>query len=135
VVWLTALTAVRVAAERAGWATFVGGAAGLASALLGAAPAVSLAYFLCGVALDAELALFPRLARSATAMSCAGATVIFVAVIAPEFPTLGHHPDGMGWTIPPPLGAIVFGAIAAILGYRVGQFFRRETSTRLLWAG
>jgi hypothetical protein len=128
VVWLTALTAVRVAANRAGWATLTGAVAGLATVLLGALPMVSLAYFLCGVALDTELALFPRLARGTMSMSCTGVTVILVTLIAPEFPTLGHHPPGMTWPIPPALGAILFGALAAILGQRLGQAFKRSTN-------
>lgn len=95
-VWLTALVAIRVATNRAGSATLVGGIAGLSIVLLGAASAlaVPLAYFLCGVTLDVELALVPRLARSALAMSLAGASVIFVTLVAPSFPTLGHHPAG-----------------------------------------
>jgi hypothetical protein len=121
IVWLTALIAVRVAGNRAGWATLVGAGAGLATLLLGATPMVSLAYFLCGVALDTELVLLPRLATSAVWMSLAGATVMFVTLIAPAFPTLGHQPPGIAGTIPPALGAIVFGAFAAMLGQRLGQ--------------
>jgi CDP-diglyceride synthetase len=134
VIWLTALIAVRVASNRAGWATFVGAGAGLATALLGASPMVALTYFLCGVALDTELALLPRLARSAKSMSCVGATVMFVTLIAPAFPTLGHQPAGMAWTIPPALGAIVFGALAAVLGQRLGQHLKRPAHAPLLAA-
>jgi hypothetical protein len=134
VVWLTALTAVRVAANRAGWATLVGAAAGLATAALGALPMVSLAYFLCGVALDTELAIVPRLARSATSMSCVGVSVMFVTLVAPAFPTLGHQPAGMAWTIPPALGAILFGAFATVLGHRLGQHLKHPARTPLLAA-
>ena len=126
-IWLTALVAIRVATNRAGWATLVGGIAGLAIALLDSAPTldVPLAYFLCGVALDVELALVPRLAQSVVAMSFAGASVIFVTLIAPAFPTLGHHPVGAAWTIPPTLAAIAFGALSAMLGHRLGRTLRR----------
>jgi hypothetical protein len=127
VIWLTALIAIRVAGNRAGWATLVGAGAGLATLLLGAMPMVSLAYFLCGVALDTELVLLPRLATSAVWMSLAGATVMFVTLIAPAFPTLGHQPPGIAWTIPPALGAIVFGAFAAMLGQRLGERLKDQS--------
>jgi len=126
-VWLTALVAVRVATNRAGWTTLVGAVAGLAIVLLESASTleVPLAYFLCGVALDLELALVPRLAQSVLAMSLAGAIVIFVTLIAPAFPTLGHHPPGSAWTISPVLGALLFGALSAGLGQRLGHTLRR----------
>ena len=128
IVWLTALVAVRVAANRAGWVTFVGAAAALGTALTGAMPAVSLAYFLCALALDTQIALVPRLAHDAIAMSCVGPAVMLVTLVAPAFPTLGHHPAGAAWTIPPVLGAILFGALAAIIGHCVGRRFRRSLS-------
>jgi hypothetical protein len=131
-VWLAALVAVRVAANRSGWATGVGAAAALGTALTGAIPAVSLAYVLCGLALDTVLALLPGLARNAIAISCAGPVVMFVTLIAPAFPTLGHHPAGMSWPIPPVLGAILFGAVAAIVGYHLGRRFQRSASAPLL---
>jgi hypothetical protein len=130
VIWLTALTTVRVAANRAGWATLVGAAAGALSAALGAAPAVAVAYFLCGAALDTEMTLMPCLARSKLAISWAGVTVMFVTLLAPEFPTLGHHPAGAPWTIPPILGAILFGALAATLGQRLGHALKHNHITR-----
>jgi hypothetical protein len=128
-VWLAALVAVRVAANRAGWATLVGGGAAAGTLLIGALPTVALAYLLCGVALDAVLALVPGLARNAVAISLAGAAVMFVTAIAPAFPTLGHHPADGSWTIPPVLGAIVFGALAAIVGRHLGQRLRRRTTS------
>jgi hypothetical protein len=130
-VWLAALVAVRVAANRAGWATLVGAGAALGTALTGAIPTVALAYLLCGFALDAVLALVPGLARNAIAVSLAGAALMFVTAVAPAFPTLGHHPPGEAWTIPPVLGAIIFGALAAIVGHQLGQRLR-GTTTRLL---
>ena len=129
IIWLAALVAVRIAANRAGWATLVGAGAATGTALTGAAPTVAVAYFLCGASLDAVLALAPGLARNALATSLAGAAVMFVTLIAPEFPTLGHHPAAMAWTIPPVLGAILFGALAATLGHHLGQRLRR-TGTR-----
>jgi hypothetical protein len=128
-VWLAALVAVRVAANRAGWATLVGAGAALGTALMGAIPTVALAYLLCGFTLDAVLALVPGLARNALAMSLAGPALMLVTVIAPAFPTLGHHRAGVAWQIPPVLGAIVFGALAAIVGQYVGRRLRRRTST------
>jgi len=98
-VWLAALVAVRVAANRAGWATLVGAGAALGSALTGAVATVALAYLLCGFALDAVLALVPGLARNAIAMSLAGPAVMFVTAVAPAFPTLGHHPAGTAWPL------------------------------------
>jgi hypothetical protein len=126
-VWLAALVAVRVAANRAGWATLVGAAAALATALTGAIPVVALAYLLCGFALDAVLALVPGLPRNAIAMACVGPAVMFVTAVAPAFPTLGHHHAGVAWPIPPVLGAIVFGALAAVVGLYIGRRLRRET--------
>lgn len=131
-VWLAALVAVRVAANRAGWATLVGAAAALATALTGAIPAVALAYLLCGFALDAVLALVPGLARNAIAMACAGPAVMFLTVVAPAFPTLGHHQAGVTWPIPPVLGAIVFGALAAVVGRYIGRRLRHPTRAPLL---
>jgi hypothetical protein len=131
-VWLAALVAVRVAADRAGWAILVGAGAAVGTALTGALPTVALAYLLCGVALDVVLVLVPRLARDAIAMSLAGAAVMFVTAVAPAFPTLGHHPAGVAWPIPPVLGAIVFGALAAIVGHHLGQHLRRRTTRPLL---
>jgi hypothetical protein len=131
-VWLAALVAVRVAGNRAGWATLVGAGAALGTALTGAAATVALAYVLCGFALDAILALVPSLARNAIAMSLAGPAVMFVTAVAPAFPTLGHHPAGMAWPIPPVLGAIIFGALAAAVGHDVGQRLRRRTTGPLL---
>jgi hypothetical protein len=133
-VWLAALVAVRVAANRAGWATLVGAGAALGTALTGAVPAVALAYLLCGLALDTVLALLPGLARSATAMSLAGPAVMFVTAVAPAFPTLGHHRPGGAWPISPVLGAIIFGAVAAIVGHHLGRRLRRPTG-RLLAHG
>jgi hypothetical protein len=124
-VWLVALVAVRVAADRAGWATLVGLGAGLGTALTGAIPAVSLTYLLCGLTLDAMLILAPGIARSAVAMACAGPAIMFVTVVAPAFPTVGHHHAGAAWQIPPVLGAILFGALAAIVGRRIGQHLPR----------
>lgn len=123
-VWLAALAAVRVAANRVGLTTLVGGVAGLELVLLGETPEVGLAYFLCGVTLDAVLALFPRFADHPIAMSAVGAAVIFVALLAPAFPTLGHD-AAAGQTIPPVLGAILFGALGAGLGQSVGRRSRR----------
>jgi hypothetical protein len=131
-VWLAALVAVRVAANRAGWATIVGAGAALGTALTGAMPTVSLAYLLCGFALDALFALFPGLARNAFAMACAGPAVMFMTLVAPAFPTLGHHSAGMPWPIPPALGAILFGALAATLGNHLGRRFQHSASTALL---
>ena len=131
-VWLTALVAVRVAANRVGWATGVGAAAALATGLTGAAPSVSFAYLLCGFALDAEFALVPRLARSTIAMSCAGPVVMFVTLVAPAFPSLGHHAPGVLWPIPPALGAILFGALAAAVGHHIGRRFQHTPSAPLL---
>jgi len=87
-VWLAAMVAVRVAANRAGWATLVGVGAALGTSLAGAIPSVALAYLLCGVALDAALALAPALAGNAIAISFAGPAVMFVTAVAPAFPTL-----------------------------------------------
>jgi hypothetical protein len=120
-VWLAAMVAVRVAANRAGWATLVGAGAALGTALTGALPAVSLAYLLCGFALDTVLVLLPGLATNALAMAFAGPAVMVATVIAPAFPTLGHHRAGAAWAIPPILGAIVFGAAAAVVGYYIGR--------------
>jgi hypothetical protein len=130
-VWLTALVAIRIATGRAGWATLVGGLAGSAIAVLapGSPLVIPLAYFLCGVALDLELALVPRLARSAGAISLAGITVIFVTLIAPKFPTVGHESAGAAWTLKPTLAAIAFGGLSAVLGYRLGRTLRHESST------
>ncbi len=127
-VWLTALVAVRVAANRAGWATLVGAGAALGSSLTGAVATVALAYFLCGFALDAVLASVPGLARSAVAITFVGPAIMLLTAVAPAFPTLGHHPPGMSWPIPPVLGAIIFGALAAIVGQHVGQHLRRSTT-------
>jgi hypothetical protein len=130
-IWLAALVAVRVAANRAGWATLVGATAAVATALTGAMPAVALAYLLCGFALDVVLALVPGLARNALAMACAGPAVMFVTVVAPAFPSLGHHQAGVPWPIPPVLGAIVFGALATIVGHYVGRRLRNPTRAPL----
>ena len=126
-VWLAALVAVRVAANRAGWTTLVGAGAGLGTALTGALPAVALAYLLCGVALDAMIALLPGLARNAIAMSLTGPAVMLVTAVAPAFPTLGHHPAGAAWSMPPVLAAVVFGALAALVGRHLGERLRRTT--------
>jgi hypothetical protein len=131
-VWLAALVAVRVAANRAGWATLVGAGAALATALTGAMLSVALAYLLCGFALDAVLVLAPGLARNALAMSVVGPAVMFVTIVAPEFPTLGHHHAGVAWPIPPLLGAIAFGALSAIVGHHIGRRLRRPTRTPLV---
>jgi hypothetical protein len=125
-IWLAALVAVRVAANRAGWAVLVGGGAALGTTLTGAMPSVALAYLLCGITLDAVLAVVPRLASSAIAMSLAGPAVMLATAIAPAFPSLGHHPAGMAWTIPPVLGAVVFGMLAALIGHHLGQHLRRR---------
>jgi hypothetical protein len=130
-IWLAALVAVRVAANRAGWATLVGAGAALGTVLTGALAPLSLAYLLCGVALDAMLALAPGLVRNALAMSVAGAALVFLTAVAP-LPTLGHHPAGATWSIPPVLGAIVFGALAAVIGRHLGQRLRRRTTPPLL---
>jgi hypothetical protein len=125
-VWLVALVAVRIAANRAGWATLVGAGAALGTALTGAIPAVAVAYLLCGISLDAVLALLPGLARSAVAMAFAGPAVMFVTLVAPAFPTLGHHQPGGAWAIPPLLGAVLFGALAAIVGHQIGGYIGRR---------
>lgn len=124
-VWLVALVAVRIAAGRAGWATLVGVGAALGTALTGATPAAALAYLLCGLSLDVVLVLVPGIARSTVAMACAGPVIMFVTVVAPAFPTVGHHNAGAAWQIPPVLGAILFGALAAIVGHRIGQHIGR----------
>jgi hypothetical protein len=133
-VWLAALVAVRVAANRAGWATLVGAGAALSTALTGAMLSVALAYLLCGFALDAALALLPGLARNALAISIAGPAVMFVTAIAPEFPTLGHHHAGVAWSIPPLLGAICFGALAAIVGHYIGRRLQRHITRAPVFA-
>lgn len=38
----------------------------------------------------------------------------------------------MPWPIPPALGAILFGALAAIVGYHLGRRFQHSASARLL---
>ena len=129
-VWLAALVAVRTAANRAGWAALVGAGAALGSILIGALPAVALAYLLCGVTLDALLALRPRLAESTIATAVIGPAVMLVTAVAPAFPTLNHHPSGLAWSIPPALGAILFGAAAAALGRHLGRRLRRRTAPR-----
>jgi len=120
-VWLVALVAVRIAADRAGWATLVGAGAALGTLLTGAVPAAALAYLLCGLSLDVVLVLVPGIARSTLATACAGPAIMFVTVIAPAFPTVGHHHAGAAWAISPVLGAILFGALAAIVGRQIGQ--------------
>jgi hypothetical protein len=124
--WLTALVAVRVATDRAGWATLVGAIAAIAIVFLEASPAptVPLAYFLCGIALDLQLSLVPRLAGGAAAMVPAGVAVMFVTLIAPDFPNLGHDRDGTAWHLEPVLGAVAFGALSAAFGYHVGRISR-----------
>jgi hypothetical protein len=126
-VWLVALVAVRIAADRAGWATLVGAGAALGTLLTGAAPAASLAYLLCGLSLDAVLVLLPGIAQSSIAMACAGPLIMFVTVVAPAFPTVGHHHVGDAWQIPPVLGAVLFGAAAAIAGRLIGQYIGQQT--------
>ena len=131
-IWLAALVAVRVAANRAGWATLVGAGAALATVLTGAIPAVALAYLLCGFALDAVLVLAPGLARNAIAMSVVGPAVMFMTYVAPAFPTLDHHQAGVPWPIPPLLGAIVFGILATMTGHQIGRRLRRTAGAPLL---
>jgi hypothetical protein len=131
-VWLAALVAVRVAANRAGWATLVGAGAAVGTALTGAMPTVALAYLLCGFALDTVLTVVPGLARNALAMSCTGPALMLVTVIAPAFPTLDHHRAGLAWSFPPVLGAILFGALAAIVGQQIGRRLQQKPKLSLL---
>ncbi|MGH2927158.1 MAG: hypothetical protein ACRDL8_03035 [Solirubrobacteraceae bacterium] len=127
-VWLTALVAVRLCCARAGIATLVGGAAGVAIATLGMSSSllVSLAYLLCGAAVDVSLSLFPQLASRRRTMSLLGAGVMFLTLAAPGFPTLGHAPGSETPVIPPALGAAVFGAVAGVLGGRLGRTRQRR---------
>ncbi len=134
-IWLAAIVAVRVAANRAGWATLVGAGAGLGTLLIGGMPTVALAYFLCGVTLDVVLGLVPALAGNALAMLLAGPALMLVTVIAPAFPTLGHHRAGVAWTIAPVPGAILFGALAATVGLQIGRRLRKRTATPRSAAG
>lgn len=126
-VWLSALVAIRLATRRTGTATVVSGLAGLVIGVLGIAPTLTipLAYFVCGVAIDILLALLPRLAHTTAAISLLGVIVMSLTSIAPAFPTLGHHPQGASWMIPPILGAVVFGALAGALGRKLGYTIRQ----------
>jgi hypothetical protein len=65
-----------------------------------------------------------NLARlAARTMSPAGAGVIFVTLLAPGSPSLGHEAGGVALRSKPALGAIVFGAPSA-LGYHLRRTLR-----------
>jgi hypothetical protein len=122
-VWLTALVAVRVASGRAGLAAATGAIAGLSLIAVDgfSNPAIPAVYFLAGIVIDALLAIFPRFTWSAAHATPVGVAAMFVTIAAPAFPTIGHHPLKSAWLMSPLLGAIVFGAIAAALGWRLGK--------------
>ena len=128
-IWLTALVIVRLAVDRPGWTTLVGGLAGVMILALHIADSltVALAYFLCGLAIDVWLTAFPSFARKASAMACLGPFVMLVTIIAPRFPSVGRHHTPGAWAIPPVPGAIVFGACAAVLGFLLARLIVRHT--------
>jgi hypothetical protein len=81
---------------------------------------IPLAYALAAFTVDLLPALFPSLTVRLSAVATLGATAMLVTVVAPAFPTLGHHAAAHPWLVPPLVGAITFGAFAANLGWRMG---------------
>jgi hypothetical protein len=130
-IWLTALVVVRLAVNRPGWTTLVGGLAGAIILALHIAEPVSvaLAYLLCGLAIDVWLVAFPSFARRASAMASFGPFVMLLTIIAPRFPSVGRHRTPGPWAIPPVPGAILFGACAAVLGLLIARMIARHTGT------